>query len=55
MSRRRTHRRHSTRGHGRRTTRRQHRAPAPFGITLGGWLLIVLGAMIIVAQYRHGS
>lgn len=51
MNRRRTSRRHGRQDYGR--SRRHHRAPEPFGIPLGGWLLIVIGTLIIVAQYRH--
>lgn len=41
------------RGHRRR--RPHHRAPEPFGIPLGGWLLIAVGVMILIAQQRSGG
>lgn len=50
MNRRRQSRRHDHRRH-----RPHHRAPAPFGIPLGGWLLIAVGVMIVIAQTRSGA
>lgn len=48
-------RRRNTRRQDHRRRRPHHRAPAPFGITLGGWLLIAVGVMILLAQQRSGA
>ena len=38
-----------------RRRRPHHRSPAPFGIPLGGWLLIAVGVMILISQQRSGA